>query len=159
MRKECGLQTLPTISTRRRSTRETTSTKRRLYEVIMKTKVTDGKAVAKRAFYLAWQACGTTFGMGFMQDKKDATEEDVWNNVQAYGDYAFNPHGSKQDEAHGDYVFGRRMKLVLQYGDNWVAPKRTQPPDPAYQMWADKYPTYDKLIQAAIESVEAGHED
>jgi hypothetical protein len=76
--------------------------------------------VAKRAMWLAWQACGGPIGMGVFQDNPGATEEAVWNNVSVRGDYAYAPEpGVKEKdgkgEAYADYTFGRMMKLRLRW--------------------------------------------
>ena len=68
-------------------------------------------AVAKRMFWLAWKASGV-FGSGFLQDKPDADEEAVWNNLLMAGDYSGSiaPDLSRPYE---DYVFGRMRKLGI----------------------------------------------
>jgi hypothetical protein len=108
-----------------------------------------GEAVAKRAFWLAWQACGGPLGMGFLQDNPDATEEDVWANVQSYGDYPATP-ARGAGEVYGDYVFGRMMKLGLRFSTDTVGTDYPDEPTPDYQGWCIKYPTHEDLIEAAI---------
>ena len=106
------------------------------------------EAVAKRAFWLAWKACGGSFGMGIFQDRPTATEEDVWRNVMQSGDYA-GFTGSEKGDAYGDYVFGRMMKLNIRYGADWVdIPDSKAERD--YQSWSRKYPTYEALMSAAV---------
>jgi len=117
----------------------------------MKVKVANGESVAKRAFYIAWKACGEPFGMGYLQDNPDATEDDVWENVQRGGDYTFGKP-SEDGTAYGDYVFGRMVKLRLTYGDDWVA-GRENIPNPEFNAWAKEYPTYEQLIERASEEI------
>lgn len=109
-----------------------------------------GEAVVKRAFFLAWIACGRPMGMGILRDRPNSTEEDVWRNVQESGDYDFR-RGSSGDPgcAYGDYVFGRMMKLTLRYGADWVE-FADSTPRPDYQSWCIKYPSYRALIDEAI---------
>ena len=110
----------------------------------MKYKVTGVKAkkVVKRAMYLAWRACGCPTGMGFLQDRPGATEEDVWLSVGTLG------------EVNADYVFGRMMKLSLRYTDDEiVAGLRGDPPQPDYQGWCCIYPSVLALLEAAAAEV------
>jgi len=114
--------------------------------------VADGEAVAKRAFYLAWQACGTPQRMGVLQDNPEATEDDVWKNISGQEDYPAmrsQPDGTMMS----DYVFGRMMKLKIAYGKAWVKVSGDQP-DPEYQRWATTYKTHAHLINDAIASIE-----
>lgn len=113
------------------------------------------EAVVKRAFFLAWQACGGPLGMGFLQDPGRAvTEDDVWG--QAYGKRDY-PDGNtlapnKPGDVYGDYVFGRMMKLSLKWDAEGVE-FRDGSPRPDYQAWCGDYPTYPALIQAAIDTL------
>jgi len=114
-------------------------------------KVKDGEAVAKRAFYKAWKACGSTSGAGFLQDKPGATEDDVWNNIVRQADYPFM---RPQDDGvvMADYVFGRMMKLRIEYNKDSVKVK-DEKADVEYQRWAIDYHTYSDLIEAAIKEL------
>ncbi len=112
---------------------------------------TDSIGVAKHAFYLAWQACGVPVGMGRLQDRPAATEDDVWGNVTAAGDYASGTD-YKPREPYGDYVFGRMMKLGILVETDAVE-VRNHAPALDYQAWCGVYPTYDALIEAAIASL------
>ena len=106
------------------------------------------EAVAKRAFWLAWKACGGTEGMGFLQNNPAAGEEDVWNNARVGADYA-GKREPKTGEVYGDYVFGRMMKLTLKWNETGIE-FRDAVPTRDYQAWCRKYPTYQALIEAAI---------
>ncbi len=110
-----------------------------------------GEVVTKRAFWLAWNACGNCFGRGFLQDNPNATENDVWHNICTAGDYP-GRQNEKPGEAYGDYVFGRMMKLVIHYGQDWVEISDNTPRSD-YQAWCRKYPTYQSLIDAAIDDL------
>ena len=105
--------------------------------------------VARRAFYLAWRACHSPTGMGVFQDRPVATEIDVWDNVRNRGDYGGAGGGDKPGEVYGDYVFGRMMKLGLQWDADGVS-FRADRPTRDYQAWSAVYPTYVELITAAI---------
>jgi len=107
--------------------------------------------VAKRAFWLAWQACGGTLGSGFLQDRADANEDLVWLNVIAAGDY---PGSIKNptDKPYADYVFGRMLKVGMTLGSNTISIQDSAPHDD-YQAWCTTYPTYRALIEAAIKDL------
>lgn len=44
--------------------------------MIINTTPYTGEQVAKRIFWLAWQACGGPFGMGILQNHPGANEDD-----------------------------------------------------------------------------------
>jgi hypothetical protein len=107
--------------------------------------------VVKKAFYLAWVACGGPVGMGFLQNNPGADIDSVWNNVQSAGDYpgGASLHRQEKGSAYGDYVFGRMMKLGLNWNEDSVTFTDAQP-RPDYQAWCRKYKTYKDLVEAAI---------
>lgn len=108
--------------------------------------------VAKQYFWLAWQACGSPMGMGFLQNRPTATIDDVWNNVNTNGDYAYND--TKPNEPYGDYVFGRMMKTGLRI-DGDIIQVRDDEPRCDYQSWCGKYATYGELLEAAAKAAGA----
>lgn len=113
-----------------------------------------GENVAKRILWLAWQACGSPTGMGWLQNNPDATEEKVWENVAGCGDY---PGGNMFGENNpgdfrADYVFGRMMKLSVKWTPTTINLSDSTP-RPDYQAWCGKYKTYEKLFDAAVESL------
>lgn len=121
----------------------------------MKLTVSDSsktKDVVKRAFYLAWVACGGPLGLGFLQNKPGASEDDVWKNVCTDGDYAGNLRGNKVEdgkgEVYGDYVFGRMMKTGIKWDGDAIT-VRDETPRHDYQAWCRKYPTYDAIVREA----------
>ena len=117
----------------------------------MKKTVESPEAVAKQMMWLAWQACGAPLGMGVLQDAPKATKEDVWQNVITQGDYQGRPPNAN-GAYYADYVFGRMMKLSLQYDDGTIElPDREPTID--YQSWSRKYPTYESLFNAAVMSL------
>ena len=126
----------------------------------MKIECTNPEQVIRRAFFLAWKACGGTSGYGFLQNNPTASEERVWENVANRGDYPggklFGP-AVKKGEASGDYVFGRMMKLTLRWNDGEIDVQEYQP-RADYQSWCGVYPSYESLIRAAIESLAAESE-
>lgn len=113
----------------------------------MKIECAKPEAVAKRAYWLAYQAAHSV-GMGFLQAKDQTTEEDVWKNVQAGGDYTLKVQ-PEDGRVYGDYVFGRMVKLSLEWDKTGVTCNDSQPRGD-YQSWCGKYPTYESLIRAAI---------
>jgi len=112
----------------------------------------------RRIFFLAWQNCGGPLGMGFLQDRPGATENDVWNNVQKRGDYPdlASISAVKQKDGkgsiHADYVFGRMMKLNVDFNFNDLTiTMRDDEPRPDYQGWAKRtIKTYDDLALNAL---------
>lgn len=111
--------------------------------------------VANEALWLAWQECGRSTGMGIFQDNPTATKQDVLKNATSAGDYPGlgSMRGLKSNEYYADYVFGRMMKLHytadrkgISYNDS---PLRRD-----YESWCVVYPTYEKLFQAAIVSLQ-----
>ena len=121
------------------------------------------EAVVKRAFYLAWKACGGPTGMGFMQNRPEADEDAVWKNVSERGDYAFTQRAVddakrqiEQGTAYGDYVFGRMMKLRIKWNSaTGVIDVSDSTPTLDYEAWCGKYRTHSALIEAAIKSLPA----
>ena len=119
----------------------------------MKVKIKNAKPeeVMKEAFWLAWNACGGTLGMGFLQNKPDATKENIWDNVTVSGDY---PMPINRGEVYGDYVFGRMMKLGFSCEKDTLE-FRDDEPRCDYQAWCKVYPTYQKLVEEAAKNVGA----
>lgn len=78
------------------------------------------EAVVKEAFWLAWQACGGPKNMGWLQDNPTADKEAVWKQMYDRVDYAGNHGQNRTGNVYGDYVFGRMMKLGLQWDENGI---------------------------------------
>ena len=112
------------------------------------------KAIVDEAFWLAWQACGGTCGMGLLQDRSGVDKAAVIKNVETAGDYCGISH-SRPGEMDADYVFGRMMKMHVKFDDKTgTITVRDGKVALDYQAWGRKYPTYEALIKAAIESVQ-----
>ncbi len=119
----------------------------------MKVQVPEGMLTAdivKRMFWLAWQACGGTLGLGFLQDNAGADEDAVWSQVQTQGDYP-GAARTKKGEADGDYVFGRMMKLYIRFTETEIE-LREDAPRHDYQAWCGKYPSYKALFDVSLET-------
>ncbi len=106
--------------------------------------------VAKKAIYLAWQACGGPMGAGFLQDKGEHPEDAVWTQAYDQRDYA-GRHGPAE-RVSADYVFGRMMKLHFTLKANTIK-HDTYEPRRDYQAWCGRYPTYAALFDAAEKAV------
>lgn len=120
----------------------------------MKIEVKNPAEVVKEAFWLAWQACGGPHGMGAFQDNPTADKEAVWCNAYGKGDYpgGNSGGGNKPGRVHGDYVFGRMMKLCISWTETEIdVPEGNPRPD--YQSWSCKFATYEDLIEAADRNV------
>lgn len=120
------------------------------YVIVSSTKYT-GEQIAKRYFYLAYEASNVG-GFGILQARGGVDEDAVYANVAGSGDYPGCGFNNKKDEPYGDYVFGRMMKVGCK-----VLPNGIQVRDGAgrldYQSWASKYPTYKDLAIAAVNSL------
>lgn len=99
--------------------------------------------VAKRAFFLAYNAINGTTGLGFLQAKAAVTDEQVWQHVC-------------HDELrpYGDYVFGRMMKMgcTINLTEGTIE-VRDVPPRHDYQGWSGTYPTYASVFEAAAKEL------
>lgn len=120
--------------------------------VVDATKTTD---VVKRAFFLAYQACGGAVGLGVLQDRGGVTEEHVWGNVLTRGDYPTLPGQTENpSRPYGDYVFGRMMKMGCKFtnstGEIEISDSK---PRGDYQAWCGKYPSHETLFVAAANSL------
>lgn len=113
--------------------------------------VQNSEQVAKRMFYLAWQACRSPLGMGWLQDNPKSSEDDVWNNIQSSGDYPGKKHNAV-NKPYADYVFGRMMKFGLTLEPGFVCYYDKQL-TPNYQSWCNKYRSMDELFDAAVASL------
>jgi len=115
--------------------------------------------VVKEAFWLAYQACGSSAGMGFLQARAGVTKDQVWDNVQNDGDYQGAGH-SKPGKPFGDCVFGRMMKLSINFDPKTgVIEVSDGKPSIDYQAWCHEYPTRESLVLAAADNVkELGRE-
>lgn len=115
----------------------------------------DPVELAKEIFWLAWQACGGPRGMGFLQNRPEATRDDIWNNVSCSGDYPINR--SEPQRPYADYVFGRMMKFGMEITDHSITVRDGQPRGD-YQSWCAIYPTYEGLVAEAQKSLAAKKE-
>lgn len=116
--------------------------------------------IVKEMYWLAWQACGGTTGMGHFQDCPDATEEDVWGSVTTQTDIN-QARGSACCSLYADYVFGRMMKMGLGIDINGVISWSPADTRPDYQSWtrSGKYSGYEDVYAEAAGMVEKEEED
>jgi hypothetical protein len=107
--------------------------------------------LAKEIFWLAWQACGSPSGMGFLQNNPGATRDKVWNNIINAGDYDGPPH-FEPNKPYADYVFGRMMKfdITINKDSIEIVDKELRPD---YQSWCRKYNTINDLVNAALNNL------
>lgn len=118
----------------------------------------------RRIFFLAYNACSRASGMSMFQARESASETDVWNNVCRRGDYpttesGVTSEGKGKGDVDADYVFGRMMKLTVQFDFKKLT--ITMPDyraDPEYQGWSRLYKTYDALVDAAAKELNHGAE-
>lgn len=122
--------------------------------MIVKVEGVSGQELAKRFFWLAYQA-SSVFGMGAMQAVDNATEESVWDRIDNSGDYMFRRHSPESGEVYADYCFGRMMKFGLKYRDDSVEVNERTALDPEYQSWCHTYKTVEALMDAVRSSFAA----
>jgi len=106
-------------------------------------------AFLKNMFFLAYEACGGTTGMGFMQSNPDATADEVFENICNHGDYSGIGADIDDSRLSADYVFGRMMKLSVEISDKTVTLPDMKP-EVCRQGWAMKYKSYKSLAKAAM---------
>lgn len=90
--------------------------------------------------------------MGFLQDRPDFTEQEVFSNVIRSGDYALPIHGGN-NRTYADYVFGRMMKLginVTRNGEDYDLEVSDNPAKPDYNSWASTYNSPADVLDAAL---------
>ena len=102
--------------------------------------------IALRMQWLAYQA-SRPVGLGFLHFSTDKTEEDIKSSLRET-----EWQGARRAR-HSDYILGRMVKCAACFrGDELVIPtNHTVTGD--YQSWAWKYPTYQALHAAALESL------
>ena len=105
----------------------------------------DPRAVAEIAFWLAYCA-SRCVGMGFVQAREGVTREELAR------DYGRAGSDGSRGRMLGDYVFGRMMKTRIDWDETGVIVD-DHPPTPDYQSYSSTYPTYQKLVAAAVEAV------
>lgn len=112
------------------------------------------KAVVEEAFWLAWQACNGTTGMGFLRDNPAAKKEAVLRNIAIADDYFGLVPSNKPGEMSCDYVFGRMMKMHVKFDEKTgVITVDDGKVSCGSHSWGRKYPTYEDVIKAAIVNV------
>jgi len=114
---------------------------------------TEATEVLKEALWLAWQAAGRPFGMGYLQDNPEANKELVWDNAYNMGDYMGGRSMSRGDDLNADYVFGRMLKLRVGRPSKTVLETTDSKPTWDYQAWCRKYPSYENLFEQAEQNV------
>ncbi|RJR27728.1 hypothetical protein C4561_01350 [candidate division WWE3 bacterium] len=107
--------------------------------------------LAKRIFWMAYQT-STVVGMGRFQARNGVTEDDVWSNVVASGDYSISHNSS--DCLYADYVFGRMMKLRVKHTSMGLAilPEKFHQD---YQSFSKTYSDPQTLMKLAVESLDS----
>lgn len=106
--------------------------------------------LVRRAFFLAYNACGAAGGMGIFQARNNVTEEHVWKNVLTRGDYGGPFLSDRPERPYGDYVFGRMMKLGCEFNEKeGTVDINDSAPRWDYQSWCSTYKTYEALFVAA----------
>ena len=106
--------------------------------------------LVKRAFFLAYNACGSAGGMGIFQARNNVTEDHVWKNVLTRGDYGGAFGNDRPERPYGDYVFGRMMKMGCEFNEKEGTVTISDSPTCwDYQSWCGTYKTYEALFVAA----------
>ena len=120
-------------------------------------KITKGSAEAlvKRMFFLAWKACRGPVGMGFLQDRGELNEEQVWKVCYNAEDYPGGNlfRGNKPGDVYGDYVAGRMMKVGFKWTDDTVECNGGDGWRNDYQAFCRVYKNFGELARAAAAEV------
>lgn len=105
----------------------------------MRLKGSTGEQFAKRAIFLAYVAA-----LG--ESPKGIGEEAVWDRVRSAGDFSgiFNPN--TDDTVFADIVYGKRIKLAMDFGDDFVICTQTDF-NPIHHQWLMRYPTAEELFR------------
>jgi len=100
----------------------------------------------REMLYIAWKGCEHTTGMGYLQDKPDASKVEVRKACES---------GTRQ--VYADYIFGRMLKLRVilhEVNGNLVSLEMyDETYQPAYQSFAHIYPTTNDLIHSTKEAL------
>lgn len=96
-----------------------------------------GIKVAKRAMFLAYESAYPV-GMGFLQAREGLKEEDIYKATEQH----------RPGALYGDYVYGRMMKLGIEFTFSSVTIQGPFISD--YQSFSGKYTNPEDLINAAI---------
>lgn len=100
-----------------------------------------GERVAKRIVFLAYEPSAVV-GLGVLQARSGVTEESLGACIW-------------KDQVDADYIAGRMVKLWgMSFGPNSITFNDELVPRADYQSWCWKYPTYEALVMAAIESLQ-----
>lgn len=110
-----------------------------------KIEVESPEEVAKEAFWIAYKHANPASGMGMLSAHPNASKSDVINNVRSAGDYPGGALRRDEGEMYGDYVFGRKLKLKLRVEPGAIVVPDSSP-QPSYQSWSGRYPSYETLI-------------
>lgn len=119
-------------------------------------KITKGSAesLVKRMFFLAWKACRSAVGMGWLQDRGELNEDQVWNICYNSLDYPGRNalRGNRPGDVYGDYVSGRMMKVGFKWTEDIVACPGGDSWRRDCQAFCGRYPKFfDLAVAAAIE--------
>lgn len=112
----------------------------------MEIKHSNPEALAKRMFFLAYEA-SQVVGMGILQARNKVTEDQVFGSLWKRS-YRELPN------YYGDYIFGRMVKLNIEVGKDFIVVDDGNPRT-AYQSWAFLYPAYQDLATEAAVSLDA----
>ena len=112
----------------------------------------DCEKLAKRIMYLAWKA-SRCLGLGFLQDRGEQNEEEVWASMMGRRDYGgFLANTNQTGDVYADYVNGRMMKLGIKWSEGEISLNNDNF-DREYQSFARLYPTAQSLFDKAVESL------
>lgn len=114
---------------------------------------------AKRMFYLVWRHCPGPMGLGIMQDRPGATEDEVWSNILGHADYPGGGLGRCSDKSpYADYVFGRMIKFGIKFEGDTIN-LRDGKFDREYQSWSLSFPSNLALVEATARDLGCEWED
>jgi hypothetical protein len=107
----------------------------------MKFQISDPSQTAKLAatyLLIAYEACGTETGMGFLQAVRGLNELTILDQVHNYPTYANDGF----IELRGDYIAGRMVKTKISYNPtDGIVVVSDGIPTPDYQGWSSGTPS------------------
>lgn len=110
---------------------------------------TKAKDLACAYLQLAWKACGTEVGMGFLQAVPSLSLSDVLKHCP--------PTNTRTavgwSQCYADYLAGRMVKTYINFSEDGFVEIEDNTPKPDYQGWSAAFQSHWDLLTAAANVV------
>lgn len=116
----------------------------------------EAETLVGHIFLLAYDACGQTTGMGFLQERSGVTLEQIMPKTNPPSNFELERNPKLVWHYSIDYGFGRMMKLSVDIECENDEHKVIMPDREVhveYQGWGHTYVTYESLYSSAVLSV------